>query len=221
VRNAADPNVFLGTTVIFPNAVAHGWASGIDVRLDVAPQHGWSGFISYSNSRVQQAGPITGGLFLEDDVAHLAEGEQFTPDHDQRNVAAAGLSFVRNGFSAAANARFESGTPLQLGDEDLDELEDRPERRSWWTSSAGRVKPRRSLDLTFSSAGAPHCRRGVELSVVAAECHQYPVGVQLREPVQRDALRTRAHSSSRPTRRFLNHEEHEDPRRNCHEGFPR
>ena len=39
-----DPNVFLGT-IVFPNAVAHGWASGIDVRLDVAPQHGWSGFV--------------------------------------------------------------------------------------------------------------------------------------------------------------------------------
>ena len=149
VRNAADPNVFLGTTIIFPNAVAHGWASGIDVRLDVAPRHGWSGFVSYSNSRVQQAGPITGGLFLEDEVADLAEGERFTPDHDQRNVAAAGLTFVRDGFTAAANARRESGTPLQLGDEELDELEDRP-GSELVSFERGRVKPRRSLDLTFS-----------------------------------------------------------------------
>ena len=161
VRNAADPNVFLGTTIIFPNAVARGWASGIDVRLDVAPQHGWSGFISYSNSRVQQAGPITGGLFLEDDVADLAEGERFTPDHDQRNVAAAGLSFVRDGFSAAANARFESGTPLQLGDEELDELEDRP-GAELVDFERGRVKPRRTLDLSFSQR--VHRTAGAELS---------------------------------------------------------
>ena len=149
VRNAADPNVFLGTTIIFPNAVAHGWASGIDVRLDVAPQHGWSGFVSYSNSLVQQAGPITGGLFLEDDVADLADGERFTPDHDQRNVAAAGLSFVRDGFSASASARFESGTPLQPGDEDLDELEDRS-GAELVDFARGRVRPRRTLDLSFA-----------------------------------------------------------------------
>jgi hypothetical protein len=161
VRNAADPNVFLGTTIIFPNAVAHGWASGIDVRLDVAPQHGWSGFVSYSNSHVQQAGPITGGLFLEDDVGDLAEGERFTPDHDQRNVAAAGLSFVGDGFSAAANARFESGTPLQLGDEDLDELQDRP-GAELVDFERGRVKSRRTLDLTFSQR--VHRAAGAELS---------------------------------------------------------
>jgi len=149
VRNAADPNVFLGTTVIFPNAVARGWASGIDLRLDMAPHRGWSGFVSYSNSRVQQAGPITGGLFLEDDVADLADGERFTPDHDQRNVAAAGISFVRGGFSAAASGRFESGTPLQLGDEELDELEDRP-GADLVDFARGRVRPRRTLDLSFS-----------------------------------------------------------------------
>jgi hypothetical protein len=162
VRNAADPNVFLGTTIIFPNAVAHGWASGVDLRLDVSPQHGWSGFVSYSNSRVQQAGPITGGLFLEDDVADLADGERFTPDHDQRNVAAAGLSFVRDGFSAAASARFESGTPLQLGDEKLDELEDRP-GAELADFARGRVKPRRTVDLSF----AQRVRRtaGADLSV--------------------------------------------------------
>jgi outer membrane receptor protein involved in Fe transport len=162
VRNAADPNVFLGTTIIFPNAVARGWASGIDVRLDVAPQHGWSGFVSYSNSRVEQAGPITGGLFLEDDIADLAEGERFTPDHDQRNVAAAGLSFVRDGFSAAANARFESGTPLQLGDEDLDEVKERP-GAALVDFERGRVKPRRTLDLTFSQR--VHRTAGAELSL--------------------------------------------------------
>ncbi len=34
VRNYADPNVFFGTTIIFPNAVARGNAQGLDVRLE-------------------------------------------------------------------------------------------------------------------------------------------------------------------------------------------
>ena len=149
VRNAADPNVFLGTTIIFPNSVDSGWASGIDLRLDVTPRRGWSGWVSYSNSRVEQAGPITGGLFLEDEVADLADGERFIPDHDQRNVAAAGLSFVRDGFTAAAHARFESGTPLQIGDEDRDELEERP-GAELVDFDRGRVRPRRTLDLSVT-----------------------------------------------------------------------
>ena len=178
VRNVADPNVFLGTTIIFPNAVARGWASGIDVRLDVAPYHGWSGFVSYSNSRVQQAGPITGGLFLEDDVAELAEGERFTPDHDQRNVAAAGLSFVRTGSrrrstpASRAALRCNSATRIST---------------SWkidpvptWSTSNVDASSRDDARPDVFAAGSPHGRRGVERSPVAAECHERPMGIQLR-----------------------------------------
>ena len=52
VRNAADPNVFFGTSIIFPNTVARGRASGIDVRLEFPRRQGWSGYLSYANSRV-------------------------------------------------------------------------------------------------------------------------------------------------------------------------
>jgi hypothetical protein len=149
VRHVADPNVFLGTTIIFPNSVAHGWASGIDVRLDVPRRRGWSGFVSYANSRVEQAGPITGGLFLEDEVAEIAGGARFTPDHDQRNTGAAGVSFVAGGTSVAVNARYESGTPLQVDDDDRDELEDRP-GAELVDFARGRVKPRKTVDVTLS-----------------------------------------------------------------------
>jgi outer membrane receptor protein involved in Fe transport len=141
--------VFLGTTIIFPNNVARGWASGIDVRLDVPRYRGWAGFVSYGNSRVEQAGPITGGLFLEDEVAEIAGGERFTPDHDQRNTGAAGISFVAGGTSVAVNTRYESGTPLQVEDDDLDELDDRAgaDRVDFLR---GRVKPRKTVDLALS-----------------------------------------------------------------------
>ena len=149
VRNVADPNVFLGTTIIFPNSVARGWASGIDLRVDVPRRHGWAGFVSYGNSRVEQAGPITGGLFLEDEVAEIAGGERFTPDHDQRNTGAAGVSLVARGTSVAVNARYESGTPLQLEEDDLDELEERPGAQLV-DFERGRVKPRKSVDIVVS-----------------------------------------------------------------------
>jgi outer membrane receptor protein involved in Fe transport len=149
VHNVADPNVFLGTTIIFPNSVARGWASGIDVRVDVPRRHGWSGFASYGNSRVEQAGPITGGLFLEDDVVEIADGDRFTPDHDQRNVGAAGVSFVTGRTSIALNGRYESGTPLQVEGDDLDELEERP-GADLVDFTRGRVKPRKTVDVAFA-----------------------------------------------------------------------
>ncbi|HVG54253.1 MAG TPA: TonB-dependent receptor [Vicinamibacterales bacterium] len=149
VRNVADPNVFLGTTIIFPNSVARGWASGIDLRVDVPRRRGWSAFASYGNARVEQAGPITGGLFLEDEVAEIAGGERFIPDHDQRNTGAAGVSFAAGGTSVAVNARYESGTPLQFEDDDLGELEERA-GAELVDFGRGRVRPRKTVDLALS-----------------------------------------------------------------------
>ena len=62
VRNYADPNVFLSTTVIFPNSVARGKAQGLEAHIDFPQRKGWSGYLSYSNSRVFQVGPINGEL---------------------------------------------------------------------------------------------------------------------------------------------------------------
>lgn len=147
ILDAADPNVFFGTTIIFPNTVAKGRASGVEARLEVPRLHGWSGYVSYANSRVEQFGPITGGLFLEDDVQEIGLGTSFTPDHDQRHVAAAGLLFdhERSGVSASLTGRYESGTPLEVDDDALEELGDRP-GAELVDFGRGRVKPRRVFD---------------------------------------------------------------------------
>ena len=214
MRNAADPNVFLGTTIIFPNAVAHGWASGIDVRLDVAPQHGWSGFVSYSNSRVQQAGPITGGLFLEDDWPISRKGS------DSRPITISGtwrlpgcrLSVTDSPRLPMPDSRARA---LQLGDEDLDELEDRP-GAELVDFERGRVKPRRTLDLTFSqrvhrAAGAEVSFRLSLLNVTNARW-AYNFG----ESVQRDALRTGPHGSDWDPHHISMTSEFDPPRHRGH-----
>ena len=151
IQNAADPNVFFGTTLIFPNTVAKGRASGVDVRLEVPRLHGWSAYASYSNSRVVQFGPITGGLFLEDEVIEIGPGTAFTPDHDQRHVGAAGLLFdhQRTGISASLTGRYESGTPLEVEEQELDELRERP-GAELVDFERGRVKPRRVFDVRIS-----------------------------------------------------------------------
>jgi outer membrane receptor protein involved in Fe transport len=123
-RNFDDPNVFFNTTIIFPNSVAGGEARGVDVRLDVPERKGWSAYLSYGNSRVLQTGPINGGLFLTDEFLDIGPGTRFIPDHDQRNVAAFGVSHHhrRSGLWAALSGRHESGVPLDVDEESLQEL---------------------------------------------------------------------------------------------------
>jgi outer membrane receptor for Fe3+-dicitrate len=151
MTSVADPNVFFGTTILFPNSVASGRASGIDVRLELPRRRGWSGYVSYANSRVVQFGPITGGLFLEDEVIEIGPGTAFTPDHDQRNVGAFGISYDADarGLWMSVTGRYESGTPLEVDDDELDELADRP-GAELVDFERGRVKPRTVLDAAVS-----------------------------------------------------------------------
>jgi outer membrane receptor for ferrienterochelin and colicin len=151
VRNAADPNVFFGTTLIFPNSVDTGRASGVDVRLEMPRVNGWSSHVSYAHARVVQYGPINGGLFLEDEAIEIGPGTAFTPDHDQRHVASFAVShdLARSGFSWSLAGRYESGTPLEVDDDEIDELQERP-GANLVDFDRGRVKPRTVIDLSVS-----------------------------------------------------------------------
>jgi outer membrane receptor protein involved in Fe transport len=151
VRDAGDPNVFFGTTIIFPNTIARGRAAGVDVRLEIPRRRGWSAYLSYTNSRVVQFGPVTGGLFLEDEVIEISEGTAFTPDHDQRNVGAAAITYdhPESGFWLSVGGRYESGTPLEVEESELEDLMQRP-GAEMADFERGRVKPRHQLDAMVS-----------------------------------------------------------------------
>ncbi|NOT63379.1 MAG: hypothetical protein HOP19_24480, partial [Acidobacteria bacterium] len=130
-RNFDDPNVFFNTTVIFPNSVTSGFARGLEARLDVPLRKGWSGYVSYTNARVLQRGPINGGLFLTDEFAEIGNGMPFIPDHDQRNVGAFGLMHSRRlnqlgEWWFALAGRHESGVPLQVEADRLADLRKAP-----------------------------------------------------------------------------------------------
>ena len=165
LRNYGDPNVFFGTTVVFPNSVARGWARGLDLRLELPRARGWSAYGSYTLAKVEQEGPINGGLFLEDEIGEIGPGTRFTPDHDQRHVASTGVTFQpgRRGLVAALTARYESGTPVDVDDDELDDreaLEARPgaDRVDW---DRGRVKPRVVVDVAVSQTVRRRARAGL------------------------------------------------------------
>ncbi|HJS59954.1 MAG TPA: TonB-dependent receptor [Vicinamibacteria bacterium] len=167
IRNQGDPNVFFGTTVIFPNAVDRGDARGFDVRLELPRRRGVSGFVTYTLAKIDQYGPINGGLFLEDEIIDIGPGTKFTPDHDQRHALSAEVGYEADqvGFWGAAAVRYRSGTPLEVEENELDELGQRP-GADLVDFESGRVKPYTVIDV---QAGQRLVRRpGVELSAQAA-----------------------------------------------------
>jgi outer membrane receptor protein involved in Fe transport len=131
----------------FPN-VARGHVDGLDVRLELPRRRGVSAYLSYTNSRVVQFGPVTGGLFIEEEVIEIADGTAFTPDHDQRNVGSVGVSYdhAASGFWAGFTGRYESGTPLEVDADELENLADRP-GSDRIDVARGRVRPRQLFDI--------------------------------------------------------------------------
>jgi outer membrane receptor for ferrienterochelin and colicin len=147
IENAADPNVFAGTTIIFPNAVAKGRAHGLEARVEMPRHRGWTAYLNAATSRVVQTGPITGGLFLEDEVEQLGPGVEFFPDHDQRFTGGGGVTWqpARSTVTVSLTARYETGTPIQRDDDD-DDFEDVP-GLEMVNLEAGRVRPRTVVSL--------------------------------------------------------------------------
>src|SRR5262245_43434754 len=148
-RNISDPNVFFNTTIVFPNSVAKGFSRGLDVRLDVAERRGWSGWLSYTNMRVLQSGPINGGLFLTNDFIEIGPGTRFIPDQDQRNTSSFGLTHQqqRTGLRLAFTGRHESGAPIEVEADNLEELKSAP-GAALVDFERGRVRPRTVLNFS-------------------------------------------------------------------------
>jgi hypothetical protein len=148
VRDVGDPNVFFGTTATVPNSVARQHASGFELRLDMRPRRGWSASGTYTLARAEQFGPITGGLFLEDEYLDIKTGTRFIPDHDQRHALAAAISYggENRRWRVSGAARYQTGTPLGVDEDDLDELTEGPGLEVA-DVERGRVRPRTVVDL--------------------------------------------------------------------------
>ena len=158
IRQAGDPNVFAGTTLIFPNAVAEGGARGFDIRVEMQRWRSWSAYLNASIARVRQRGPVTGGLFLEEDVADIVSGGAFIPDHDQFLVASSGWTWTppRSGATLSFTIRHETGTPIESGDDEEEDGRSRPGAETV-DFDRGRVAPRTVASL---QADLPVWRRG-------------------------------------------------------------
>ncbi len=106
-RNAGDNAQFLNTGVLFPVGADRGIFRGMNLRLDLVPVNGWSGYLSLGRTRAIFQAPLVGGLQLE--APEAAPGERFLIDHDQKLSAQLGIAFERDGFRAGLLGRYDSG----------------------------------------------------------------------------------------------------------------
>src|SRR5262249_28518555 len=110
---------------------------------------GWTAYLSYSNSRILEIGPINGGLFLTADFPEIGPGTRFIPDHDQRNQGSLAVAYYnhKSGLWPSFSGEYDDGGPLELAPESLAELEGRP-GADLLDFKRGRVKPRKIFNLS-------------------------------------------------------------------------
>jgi hypothetical protein len=111
VRFVADQAQFENTGIVFPVAFDHGRLHGWNVRLDLAPLGGLTGYASVGHVRAIYNPPLAGGLFLDTGALDAITGGPFVIDHDQNLQIQGGLSYAfgKSGFWVAGNGRHDSG----------------------------------------------------------------------------------------------------------------
>ena len=151
MRHAADDDVLLNTGVSFPIAFDRSWIHGAEAKLELPQWRSLSAAVAYSYMRGVAALPITGGLFLEEDVDELLESsDEFPISQDQRHTLRAQASYrLTERLWAALAASYNSGLPVEL-EGDLDEAAEQYGERivSQVDLEEGRVRPSWTLDAT-------------------------------------------------------------------------
>ena len=164
-RNAGDNAQFLNTGVLFPVAADRGIFRGMNLRLDLVPVNGWSGYLSLGRTRAIFQAPLVGGLQL--DAPAAAPGERFLIDHDQKLSAQVGLVYEQGGLTAQVVGRYDSGLvasdpSVVAGNSDyaFGTQYVRLDAEGTW-----RVRPRTTWDLSLGKAWQVTPRRRLSLGL--------------------------------------------------------
>ncbi|WP_446741742.1 TonB-dependent receptor [Silvibacterium acidisoli] len=152
VRNYADDDQLLNTGVSYPIAFDKAIIYGAEAKVDLVQWQKLSGFASYSYQVGNAWYPVTGGLFLGDDVSD-AETQlrgHFPDSQDQRNTLRLRFQYdllPRVWFAGGMN--YGSGLPFEFdGDQQQAAEEYGPDVINRINFNRGRVDP--SLDVNAS-----------------------------------------------------------------------
>lgn len=110
----ADDDLLLNTGVSFPIAFRRGRVHGAELKIDVPPGRAVSGSLSYTWMRGEAELPVTGGLFLGDEVDLGETGARFPITQDQRQTLRGRLAAQLTPAAWVALATtFDSGLPFE------------------------------------------------------------------------------------------------------------
>ncbi len=117
VNNYADDDQIENTTISFPITFQRSTIYGAEAKIEVPNWHGLSGFASYSYMVGNVWFPVTGGLFLGDDVqdAETQLSGHFPDSQDQRNTVFTRWTYqVRPRFWIAGGIQYGTGLPFEF-----------------------------------------------------------------------------------------------------------
>ncbi|HYK37351.1 TonB-dependent receptor [Alloacidobacterium sp.] len=154
-RQYADDDQLFSTGVSFPIAFDKAIIYGAEGKLDLVRWGRLSGFVSYSYIVGNVWFPVTGGLFLGDDVTD-AEQEQtghFPDSQDQRNTVRTRFQYqLTHRLWAAAGADYGSGLPFEYtGTEDEALAQYGPQVVDRLNFDRGRIKPMLAVNASLGA----------------------------------------------------------------------
>ena len=115
-NNYLDDDQLLNTAISFPITFAKARIYGAEGKLEVPHWHRWNAFVSYSYIVGSAYFPVTGGLFLGDDVQDALAGVgRFWDSQDQRNTVRARARYqFTSRLWAAIGGDYGSGLPTEF-----------------------------------------------------------------------------------------------------------
>ena len=166
----ADDDVLLNTGVSFPIALARADIEGTEIKLDVPHWRAFSGFVGYTHMRGVGRLPITGGLFIGDEVADALEStEEFPVTQDQRHTLRGRASYqLASRASIAVAVSYGSGLPVEFAGDRGDAIAQYGERIVDRVDlAAGRVRPSLAVDASVGATLVKTATRSLRLQADA------------------------------------------------------
>ncbi|GGA54876.1 hypothetical protein GCM10011507_02710 [Edaphobacter acidisoli] len=151
-RNYADDDQLLNTGVSYPISFDKAVLYGLEGKLELVHVGKLSGFASYSYIVGNVWFPVTGGLFLGDDVDQVLSGVGHFPDsQDQRNTIRTRFEYkVSSHLSVASGLSSGSGLPFEYGGTEAEALAQYgPEVVDRLNFERGRVKPSLAVNASL------------------------------------------------------------------------
>ena len=153
VNNYGDDDQLLDTAISFPIAFQKAHLYGAEAKLEIPHWGHFSGFVSYSYIVGAAYFPVTGGLFLGDDVAGAAGVGRFWDSQDQRNTVRARFRYdLTPRLWLGVGGEYGSGLPVEFNGDPQDAVAQYGQKVVDRVNLAhGRVRPSLSIDASVGA----------------------------------------------------------------------